>query len=125
MLLNKKTLYQIMSDAKTKLFRDQHQELLKLMDEISVFLNEEKFLPNIDKVLSILGFFSEKLKIHLLMEDNALYPFLMNSDVEELKHTAKSFYDEMRTLSDNFLYYRKKWPSASGIKKFQIGRAHV
>lgn len=66
-------------------FRDRHKEMLDIANEISLHLNENELSEDATSVLSK---FFRKLNVHLAMEDNVLYPQLINYSDAKIKEIA-------------------------------------
>lgn len=103
--------------SKTKNYRDQHDDLLKIASEISAHLNVDKLSNNASDVRSLLSKLFGKLSVHLSMEDKALYPRLLDHSDDRVKSMAKSFMDEMGGIGKAVEAYKGKWPSALHIQK--------
>ncbi len=58
---------------------------------------------------------ARKVRIHLTIEDTALYPVLLNSDNEDVKATAKLYMEEMGHIKEVFNTYMNKWPTGFKI----------
>ncbi len=103
--------------SKTKSFRDQHNDLLKIASEISAHLNVDELSNDASEVRSLLSKLLGKLSVHLSMEDKVLYPKLLRHSDERVKSMAKRFIDEMGSIGQAVKAYKKKWPSALQIQK--------
>ena len=103
--------------SKTKSFRDQHDDLLKIVSEISAHLNVDELSNDASEVRSLLSKLLGKLNVHLSMEDKALYPKLLEHSDERVKSMAKRFIDEMGGIGKAVKAYKDKWPSALQIQK--------
>ncbi len=103
--------------SKTKSFRDQHNDLLKIASEISAHLNVDELSNDASEVRSLLSKLLGKLSVHLSMEDKVLYPKLLGHSDERVKSMAKIFIDEMGSFGEAVKAYKKKWLSALQIQK--------
>ncbi len=67
--------------AYTQKFRDQHDDLLEQAGELKNLLNEEELSKNATVARDVLSGLLGKLKIHLAVEDKALYPQLKKAEI--------------------------------------------
>ncbi len=103
--------------SKTKSFRDQHDDLLKIASEISAHLNVDELTKDASEVRSLLSKLLGKLGVHLSMEDKTLYPKLLEHSDERVKSMAKRFIDEMGGIGEAVKAYKGKWSSPVQIQK--------
>jgi hypothetical protein len=99
------------------MFRDQHDDLLGIVTDISKGLNVASLSSDAAPARTLLSKLLGKLKMHLTMEDKSLYPRLMNSNDANLKAVAKKFSDEMGDIALVLADYQKNWPTAGAIQK--------
>ena len=107
--------------SKTKGFRAQHDDLLKVVTEISTHLNVNELSNDATEVRRLLSLLFGKLNVHLSMEDNALYPKLLEHSDERVKSMAKRYMDEMGGVGKAVNAYKDKWSTASLIQKNPSG----
>ncbi|MDB5859796.1 MAG: uncharacterized protein JWQ76_3485 [Ramlibacter sp.] len=103
----------------TDKFRTQHNEILLIAKEMTVQLKGKADPAALRKLLSNLA---GKLNFHLAMEDQALYPRLMERKDSDAKGLAKQFMDEMGGLGKVFGIYNDKW-QVSAIRNDPAGFA--
>ena len=96
----------------TDQFRTQHDDILRAAGEISGHLKGQVDPAAVRKLLSA---FAGKVNFHLAMEDEALYPRLMQDGDASVKTRAAKFKDEMGGLGQVFSAYNTKW-QVSAIK---------
>ncbi len=101
--------------AYTQKFRDQHDKLLEKAGEISKHLDEDALTKDAKVIRDMLSGLLGNLKIHLAVEDKALYPKLKNSGNPELAAVAIQYETEMGGIAEFVANYSKKWPSAYAI----------
>ena len=101
----------------TDKFRTQHNEILQIAKEMTAELKGEADPAILRKLLSNLA---GKLNFHLAMEDQALYPRLMDRKDSDTRQLAKKFMDEMGGLGKVFTTYNDKW-QVSAIRKDPAG----
>ena len=90
----------------TDKFRTQHDEILRAAGEITDHLKGQADPAAVRKLLSALA---GKVNFHLAMEDQALYPRLLESAEASVKTRAGKFKDEMGGLGKVFTDYNNKW----------------
>lgn len=90
----------------TAKFRAQHDDILRAADEITGQLKQQADPALLRKLLSN---FAGKVNFHLAMEDEALYPRLMEAGDAAVKARALKFKDEMGGLRGVFADYSARW----------------
>jgi hemerythrin-like domain-containing protein len=103
--------------ARTTSLRRQHDDLLKDMDAVAGLLKLASQPGTAARVLEQLATFSGKIKIHLAMEDNVLYPELLNASNTDTRATANSFKQEMGGIGQAFGAFRERWKTADDVEK--------
>lgn len=93
-------------------FRLQHEEILRAATEITDGLKAKADPGQLRKQLSSLA---GKVNFHLAMEDQALYPRLMETGDAAVRARANKFKDEMGGLGAVFTEYNARW-QLSAIK---------
>lgn len=84
------------------LLRKQHEEILGIMSTIENLLKKGDLDNSAKDIAFGINTLAGKLKMHLMSEDQFLYPELMNSSDSNLKNTAQRFNSEMGQLADVF-----------------------
>jgi hemerythrin-like domain-containing protein len=102
--------------ARTDRFREQHNDMLKLIEELVPLLNENNLAKDATAARKGLNILMGKLKLHLSAEDNVFYPELVKSKDTELASLAVRFASEMKTTSKAVLDYNEKWSTPTSIK---------
>lgn len=97
-------------------FKRQHREIRELADKISMILNQDLLVQDPMEVRNLLSTLSGKLMMHLAMEDQFLYPNLMESNDSQIQTTAARFSTEMGDLVKVFKDYSAKWLNPSTIQ---------
>ena len=103
----------------TDKFRTQHNEILVIAKEMTAEMKGDGDAAVLRKLLSNLA---GKLNFHLAMEDQALYPRLLERKEADAKTMAKQFMTEMGGLGKVFTTYNDKW-QVSAIRKDPAGFA--
>lgn len=101
----------------TKIFRDLHDKLLKIVSEISAHLNVDELSNDVSEVRGLLFKLFAMLSVHLTMEDKVLYPKLLKHPDERVKSMARRFIDEMGGIGEAVEEYKNKWSSDLEIQK--------
>ncbi len=73
----------------TKRYRDQHDDLLILVNELSAQLNMDTISISTKEVRTQLARLFGKNSVHLAMEDKSLYPRLLEHADGKIKSLAK------------------------------------
>lgn len=103
---------------KTRPFRDQHEKLLEITSEISVYLaDSSKIIENSNRISKLLTDLLRNLKVHLTLEDTSLYPVICLTDRNDMKNIAREYKDEMGDIKDLFSAYFDRWSSGFKIKE--------
>jgi len=102
---------------KTLRFRKQHEEIVELAKKISALLNEETLKKEAKTCRSLLAKMAGILNMHLVAEDNVLYPRLLQDENNQIKSMAQKYMVEMSGLKEVFADYMKNWPSSITIEK--------
>jgi hemerythrin-like domain-containing protein len=102
--------------AKSDRFRQQHEELLGLANDLAGELDRNKLTSDASVARSALSKLAGKLVLHLGAEDKYLYPDLMASNDTDTRNTAQKFVDEMGGIAEAFIAYKDKWTTAAAIQ---------
>ena len=99
----------------TKKYRDQHEVLLESAGAISSFLDEATLPGKAPEVRKLLTALFAKLKMHLAIENESLYPRLLQSNAIEVRTTAENFQQEMGDIGIAVQAYNEKWAASTAI----------
>jgi len=102
--------------SRTGDFRLKHQELFQVASEISALLKHDELSNDASKVRGLLSMLAGKLKLHLVMEDEHLYPDLVRHSNEKVRKLARKYIDEMGGIAGTFDEYMNRWVSAADIQ---------
>ena len=100
----------------TKKYRDQHEELLQMVGKIAPYLQESKVKESAEEISKMLIALTGKLKLHLAIEDEHLYPLLTKSNDPSVKNMAAQFMKEMGGIAKAYGDYRTKWALPQTMK---------
>lgn len=103
--------------AKTDHLRSQHDEMVKIVQDVSSKLNVDYCKSNASDITRQLASLIGKLKIHLSSEDKVLYPPLLAHKDGKVKSTAESFMKEMGGIAPAVEAYFTKWMMATNVQK--------
>lgn len=94
----------------TRLYRQQHAEIRRLLDEA------DRSLVDAEACRSVLARLAGVLNIHLAMEDRALYPRMMTHDDPLVRETAMAYRQGMGQLGTAFEAFCRKWGAHGAIE---------
>jgi hypothetical protein len=101
----------------TERYRNQHREILTMVDNIDGYLNEKRLATENLEVLTLLSRLFGKLAIHLSIEDNSVYPRLLECSDSSVCSMAKSFSEEMGGIAKIVEEFKGKWGDCQRIKE--------
>lgn len=90
----------------TRLFREQHEELKRLMESLRPQLNET---PLSAMALQSFKTYAHTLREHLAMEDRGIYPRLLAHGAEQVRLMAQIYQAEMGSLGRDFDALARQW----------------
>ena len=101
--------------ARTTSLRRQHDDILKDIATFAVLLKPAPRPATGASLLEQLSALSGKIKVHLAMEDNVLYPELLAAADPQTRTTAAAFKKEMGGIGAAFAAFRERWNTADAI----------
>ncbi|MDF2591308.1 MAG: Hemerythrin cation binding domain protein [Clostridia bacterium] len=93
----------------------QHKEIGEIIHVLKSNLQESKVRAEASQLAQNINFLAGKLRIHLLAEDESLYPKLMSGTDVKGKEIAERFSKEMGSLAQGFTDYKVKYNISSKI----------
>jgi iron-sulfur cluster repair protein YtfE (RIC family) len=102
--------------VRSEVFRQAHQELRQLINAMSATLVVSELQRDASNARAMLSMLGGKLTVHLAMEDEALYPRLVNHANIEIRTRAERFKKEMGGILGAFKQYMTRWPDAESIQ---------
>lgn len=99
----------------TKNLLRQHEEILDLVAKIGVYQNPVEVKENAMKISNLLSQLAGKLKMHLMVEDQFVYPKLASHSDTRIQTTSQNFANEMGDLGKTFADYKTRYLGASKI----------
>jgi Hemerythrin HHE cation binding domain len=97
-------------------FRRQHDELFQLALEVDAALKPPAFPGNARDVRRMMARFKGKLLVHSSMENEALYPRLLEHADPAVRAIAQNLFDELGGIYDAFAAHHGKWSSVEMIE---------
>ena len=97
-------------------YREQHKELQQLIRKIASAIKLEQIAKDASDTASLIAGLGAKVKVHLAMEDDYLYPRLLKQDDDDILETTQRYIDEINDINDTLNYYLGKWGSPSSIQ---------
>jgi hypothetical protein len=96
-------------------FRRQHEELQQLGLEIANKLSRKTIVAGAADVRRLVARFAGKLTVHASMENEALYPRLLEHADPDVRARAHALFDEVGELYATFHAYTARWPTVASI----------
>jgi serine/threonine protein kinase len=99
-------------------FRRQHEELAKLGADLLQRLSEppESVKANASELRRMMARFAGKLSVHASMENEALYPRLLEHRDQRIRDKARTLFDEVKNIYSSFGIFTKRWPTTESIE---------
>src|SRR5690606_15091693 len=93
----------------------QHEEIRASIAYILDIINKEQVEEKAMDIAKELNKLAGKLKIHLISENDFLYPDLLNSSNMKLKELAETYMNEMLGIGDSFMAYKDNYNTKTKI----------
>ncbi len=90
-------------------FHAQHADLYRLIDQIETLLRTSATASPAEAIRAAFHQLSAKLRLHLALEDDALYPRLIREGDASLTRLAQQFQQEMSGLRDAYEAFLSQW----------------
>ncbi|MDF2839451.1 MAG: hypothetical protein K0Q99_222 [Clostridia bacterium] len=87
----------------------QHKEIYEITSFLKLNMEENKVKQEAAKLSQSINILAGKLKMHLIAEDDYLYPKLLKGADFKAKETAEKFINEMGNLAQVFTEYKGKY----------------
>jgi hypothetical protein len=97
-------------------FRRQHEDLKNLGVEIASKLSRKTIVEEAANVRRLVAKFAGKLTVHASMENEALYPRLLDHPDPAVRARATELFDEVGALYGTFHDYAARWPTVAAIQ---------
>lgn len=105
-----------MAQKRTVKFREQHNELLAMANELDALLDEACLSKSGTAARTCLNRLIGKLTLHLTIEDNVLYPELKCSKDPTISALLKRSAAEMTKITQAVSVFNDKWRTPSSIQ---------
>ncbi|WP_419822233.1 hemerythrin domain-containing protein [Anoxybacterium hadale] len=99
----------------------QHRDVLTLAKYILEQIAGGEVEKNLDEVVRCINTISGKLKLHLMSEDQFLYPALSSSANPMLRRFGKQYGEEMEIVTGAFEGYKASYNTAPKIRHDMAG----
>jgi hemerythrin-like domain-containing protein len=96
--------------------RRQHKELLEAATKITKLINSEDVSKEAEQIYNLLSDLDRSLHVHLIKEDETLYPALLRHPDKEIVKLTKQFQNELGGLRHEFHSYIKNWPNIIAVQ---------
>jgi hypothetical protein len=96
-------------------FRRQHEELGGLALEIEDAITGPGFPANAREVRRMMARFKGKLVVHSTMENEALYPRLLEHADPDVRASAQRLFNELGGIYDAFALHHARWSTVELI----------
>ncbi len=106
---------------RTDNFRRQHTDLLAVAGELGKHLNVTELSADPKPAAALLSKLSGKLQVHLAMEDDTLYPHLLEHSDSQVRSTAQRFISEMKGIASAYQAYASRWGAPKKIQADPAG----
>ena len=93
----------------------QHEEIRASIAYILDIINKEQVEEKAMDIAKELNKLAGKLKIHLISENDFLYPDFLNSSNMKLKELAETYMNEMVGIGDSFMAYKDNYNTKTKI----------
>jgi hypothetical protein len=93
----------------TRNFRRQHQELGDLAAQLLAFTKQPALGAQAAAVNSVLSQLAGRIRVHAAMEDDALYPRLLEHEDADVRALGARFQSDFGGIYDAFLAFRERW----------------
>jgi hypothetical protein len=102
--------------AATTQFRQHHKDLSEIVRKLEPMLAPDRLRADAASARDLLSKLAGVLKVHLAMEDSALYPRLRAHGDAKVREVAQRFASEMGGLKETFTKYMSTWRSPEAIQ---------
>lgn len=97
-------------------FTKQHEEIVFLCQQLKNSCAAEEIERDASLIHGLQESFGVTLGQHLLLEDSALYPSLLESRNLKIRQTAEQLQKEVQVYADLHAVYQKKYASIDDIR---------
>jgi hypothetical protein len=101
--------------ARTDSFRQQHQDIIAVVEEISKKLTPAVIAADSAGIRTLVSKLMGKLNVHLAMEDKSLYPNMLQAKDATIAATTKKYMNEMSGIAAAAKKYSDSYPTPQSI----------
>lgn len=98
--------------------KKQNDEIIELCDVLCVLLKQPSLYNN-SIVIELMNRFKEKVWMHLVFEDSAIYSGLSKTSDDEVSRVLDEFHQSGRTIKKQFSNFIRNWK-----KHVETGKEH-
>lgn len=100
----------------TRMYREQHANLLLLARQLDPMLEAAALARDARAARALVSRLAGGLRVHLAMEDQSLYPFLLASADANVREHARRFRDDLGRIRSGLAEYLARWPTARAVE---------
>lgn len=93
----------------------QHNEIKEIVEFLKLNMQPDKVKAEAMEISLKINTLAGKLRVHLIAEDDCLYPKLLKGEDYKAREVAERFFIEMGNLSEVFMDYKGKYNIAPKI----------
>ncbi len=93
----------------TRIFREQHRRILTKARELSQLMSPDKLADDAISARLAVAELAGLINVHLAMEDQGLYPVLLENSDPKVRAEAEKYIAEMGSIGDEFKNYMQTW----------------
>ncbi|MBF0434259.1 MAG: hemerythrin domain-containing protein [Magnetococcales bacterium] len=97
------------------LLKEQHAEIVLDMEHLQEMLRHPVCLECEQNVRKLMKILDQRVILHLVQEDQLLYPKLLQSGYAPIQDMARRFIQEMGGMAVEFSRYMQQWQSADEL----------
>lgn len=105
----------------THRFRSQHSEIADIVIRIETILAGPNWAPRAQEIRQAFSELSAKLRIHLALEDDVLYPRLARHTDAKVRDMAVRYQTEMGGIREAYEAYLRDWVHSGKLVTDQAG----
>ena len=103
----------------------QHLEILDIARNVVDLAKPPLAEATADEIVAELKQLAAALRAHLWIEDDVLYPRLLQMSDEKIRSTAQRFSDEMGGIQESFKRFMESWDSMTAITERTVAFAEA
>ncbi|HBQ85964.1 MAG TPA: hypothetical protein DD811_05740 [Syntrophomonas sp.] len=96
--------------------RRQHSEIMSMAKYILDNIEKRTIHQNIQEIVKTMNVMAGKLKVHLMNEDEYLYPQLLNHSDAALQAFGRKYAEEMKEVTGAYADYKSRYNTTTKIE---------